>query len=181
MSRFKEAVGNHHSIHDRDLRKWALQKAQEIECHPFKASKYWLHTFKTKYRIVSRKITKFVTKTNVASQEDIENAAIAFQIENASAVREIGLSNCYNADQSGFQLEMHGGRSLEFQGVKKVEVLAQSKNALSHSYTVFPMMSAAGKLVGPLYLVLQEPSGNVLVYLVFEGFFFFFCYIMSYL
>ena len=72
----------------------------------------------------------------------------------------LGHENCVNADQSGFQLEMHGGRTLDFQGVRKVEIIAQSKNSLNHSYTVLPMMSASGKLVGPLYLVLQETSGK---------------------
>ena len=105
-------------------------------------------------------MTKFVTKANVAGQEAIENAAIAFQVENVQLVEEYGFSKCFNADQSGFQQEMHSGRSLDFKGTKKVQIIAQSKNSWTHSYTVMPMMSASGKLVGPLYLVLQEPKGK---------------------
>lgn len=99
--------------------------------------------------------------TNIFNfREGIENAAIAFQLEMLPLIERIGPANCVNADQSGFQLEMHGGRTLDYRGVKKVEIIAQSKNSLTHSYTVLPMMSASGKLVGPLYLVLQETSGK---------------------
>ena len=59
-------------------------------------------------------MTKFVTKANVAGQEAIENAAIAFQLENVQLVDEYGFSNCFNVDQNGFQQEMHSGRSLDF-------------------------------------------------------------------
>jgi hypothetical protein len=45
-------------VHDIDLRRWALQRAMDESLHNFVASKHWLHTFKHKHNIVSRKITK---------------------------------------------------------------------------------------------------------------------------
>lgn len=45
-------------VHDIDLRRWALKQAMDESLHNFAASKHWLHTFKHKHNIVSRKVTK---------------------------------------------------------------------------------------------------------------------------
>ena len=102
---------------------------------------------------MSRKITKFVSKSDVANgfkiyiivyliksyqvlvhdifslkranRESIEIAAVAFQLETVPMVEEIGPDNCINEDQSGFQLEMHCGRTLDYKGVRNVEIIAQ--------------------------------------------------------
>ncbi|TMS32584.1 hypothetical protein L596_000404 [Steinernema carpocapsae] len=39
----------------------------------------------------------------------------------------------YNSDQTGLQLELRAGRTLATKGVKKVEVVVQRKNALTHT------------------------------------------------
>jgi hypothetical protein len=46
------------SVHDIDLRRWALKKAMDESLHNFVASAHWLLTFKHKHNITSRKITK---------------------------------------------------------------------------------------------------------------------------
>lgn len=65
----------------------------------------------------------------------------------------------FNVDQSGFNLEMHHQRNNAIRGLKKVEVLAQSTAALTHSVTIMPIYSAEGELLSPLFLVIGEQSG----------------------
>jgi len=40
-------------------------------------------------------------------------------------IEQFGSKNIYNLDQSGFQLEIHSGRSLSNQGIKKVQLVVQ--------------------------------------------------------
>lgn len=49
-------------VHDIDLRKWAIQQSIDLKTENFVASDYWMHYFKFDYGIVSRKVTKLVTK-----------------------------------------------------------------------------------------------------------------------
>lgn len=109
---------------------------------------------------MSRKVTKFVSKKDIRNKEPIQESALNFLIDTMPLLEEFGKENVVNADQSGFELELHAGRTLDFKGVKKVEVIAQSKNALTHSYTIMPTMTAAGKLIEPMYMVLRETNGN---------------------
>ena len=44
-------------------------------------------------------------------------------------------------------------------GSRHVEALVQSVNATTHSFTVMPILSAAGELFSPLFVVLQESRG----------------------
>lgn len=34
-------------------------------------------------------------------------------------------------------------------------------NAVTHSYTIMPMISMAGNLIGPVFICLQEPTGKL--------------------
>lgn len=70
------------------------------------------------------------------------------------------MNNIFNSDQSGFNLEIHSGRSLDIKGTKQVYAVAQSLSSLSHSYTIQPTISASGELLSPMYVVLKETSGT---------------------
>lgn len=59
----------------------------------------------------------------------------------------------------GIQLEMTSGRTLAFQGEKKVTAIVQSKNATTHSLTLQPLIAANGKLCLPILTIFYEPSG----------------------
>jgi len=50
-------------------------------------------------------------------------------------IEQFGSENIYS-DQSGFQLEIHSGRSLFNQGIKKVQRVVQSVASTTHSYTI---------------------------------------------
>jgi len=43
---------------------------------------------------------------------------------------------------------------------KKVESVAQSTSAIMHNYTIQPVISANGRLLSSLLIVLKEPSGT---------------------
>lgn len=108
---------------------------------------------------MSRKITKFVTRNDLVLKADIEEEALDFVLDVQPLLPSIGEEKVLNADQCGFELELRAGRTLDIKGGKQIKVIAQSKNALTHSYTIMPTVSAAGDLVEPLYLVLKEENG----------------------
>ena len=164
-SKFCEAKKNSRQIVTLDLRRIALQRAREVGCSRFKASERWATNFKLKHNIVSRKITKFVSKKDVVEKEKIKDAALDFVLGAQPIIQKLGADCVVNADQSGFEFELHAGRTLDNKGVKKVEVIVQSKKSLTHSYTIMPTMTASGILKEPLYLVLREPNGKLFYYL----------------
>lgn len=46
-------------------------------------------------------------------------------------------------------------------GEKTTKGQVKSMNAITHSYTVMPIISLAGKLIGPVFICLQEPTGKL--------------------
>lgn len=158
LQNLKNAIDSGFIVHDVDLRKWALEAKKELEFHDvrFKASDTWLYKFKKVHRIVSRKINKFVTKTTMERKETINEECEKFVADVRPYIREFGAENIYNADQSGFQLEIHSGRTLTEKGEKTVECVVQSVSSTTHSYTIVPTINAEGKLFSPLFLVLKE-------------------------
>jgi len=162
LDNFKAAIRAGLVIHDEDLRKWALQAQKQIGSIDvrFRASNNWINRFKKSHRIVSRKINKFVTRKALENVEELEKLANEFVREVKQHAAEIGMENVYNSDQSGFQLEMHSGRTLAAEGEKKIQCVAQSISSTTHSYTLQPLISGDGKLISPLFLVLKEKNGQ---------------------
>lgn len=161
MERFRNAQDKYTPVHDRDLHRWAVEanKKLPMPLANFKASPSYIFYLKQSNRIVSRKINKFVKKGHLRDMEQVMREGAAFVEHIRPKITEFGPENTYNADQSGFNLELRFGRTLAQKGVKKVEVIAQSLSALTHSYTIMPVMSAAGKLLSPLFILLKEPNG----------------------
>lgn len=162
LENFKAAIESNLIVHDNDLRRWALQ-GQKLLGHidiRFRASETWVKKFKLAHRIVSRKINKFITKKSVENREELHRKEIEFVAKIKKLISRVGLKNVFNSDQSGFQLEMHTGRTLALEGEKNVECLVQSVSSTTHSYTIQPTVSADGRLLSPLFLVLKEPSGT---------------------
>ncbi|EFN87726.1 hypothetical protein EAI_02654, partial [Harpegnathos saltator] len=153
-----EALENRIIIHDIDIARWASRAQEEENMVRFKASDTWLKRFKTSYDIVSRKITKFVTKKSLLSKTDLEDKCNTF-IENVKYyIERYGVDNVYNSDQNGFQLEFHSGRILSQKGLKHIKTMIQS--ATTHSYTIQPTISADGRLLSPLFINLKEVTGT---------------------
>lgn len=162
LKNLQTAVNAGHIIHDIDLQKWALQAQKEIghEDVRFKASHHWLWKFKKSHRIVSRKINKFVTRKTIENEQEIRTKADKFVNEVKSYIEKYGTQNVYNADQSGFQFEIHSGRTLTVEGTKQVECVVESVSSTTHSYTIQPTINAEGKLLSPLFIILKETKGE---------------------
>ena len=119
-----------------------------------------MYRFKRSVGIVSRQITKFVTKRHVADEEVLRERAAQFVSEVRKCMEKVGGDRVYNTDQSGFNLEFHSGRTLDFRGSKAIFAEAQSLNSLTYSYTIQPVVSADGRLLPILLIVLQEKGGK---------------------
>ncbi|XP_025160400.1 uncharacterized protein LOC112589848 [Harpegnathos saltator] len=115
---------------------------------------------KKSHRIVSRKVTKFVTRRTLEDSVDLQKTTDDFLKAVKPLIEQFGSENIYNSDQSGFQLEIHSGRSLSNEGEKKTERVVQSISSTTHSYTIQPIISCDGKLLSPLFIVLKEIHGR---------------------
>ncbi|XP_043281566.1 uncharacterized protein [Venturia canescens] len=113
LENFKAAVDAGLIVHDSDLKKWALHAQKEVghTDFRFKASRTWINSFKAAHRIVSRKINKFITSKTIEDGKVLEQQSQKFVDDVKQNIRTYELSNTFNADQSGFQLEMHSGRT----------------------------------------------------------------------
>jgi hypothetical protein len=58
--KYKSARYKKLPVHDINLKKWAIERSREVNIE-FKASSAWINKFKKKYRIRSKKITRFVS------------------------------------------------------------------------------------------------------------------------
>ncbi|KYN12159.1 hypothetical protein ALC57_15678 [Trachymyrmex cornetzi] len=90
---------------------------------------------------------------------ELQNTANDFLKTVKRFIEQFGSENVFNSDQSGFQLEIHSGRSLFNVGVKKVERVVQFISSTTHSYTIQPIISCNGNLLPPLFIVLKEANG----------------------
>ncbi|KAJ4446495.1 hypothetical protein ANN_13191 [Periplaneta americana] len=96
----------------------------------FNASPTWLHRFKTHYKIVSRKITSYVTKRQVRDKTALEQSIQTFRRECAPLMDMYDDDHVFNADECGFHKEMPFGRTLERQGTSKCMVSCNPKGQL---------------------------------------------------
>ncbi|PAV92638.1 hypothetical protein WR25_20079 [Diploscapter pachys] len=148
-------------LHDTDLRTLAIRENQKQNLvKNFKASSWWVHHWKRRYGVSSRKVTKFVTrkhKVDKTKQKEIEDKFVqeikAYMAANPSSV-------VLNYDQTGVQKELRSQRTLARKGEKKVEVLASSSSALTHSHTLMPGIDHTGGINKTLFVQTAEPSGK---------------------
>ncbi|XP_032682282.1 uncharacterized protein LOC116849335 isoform X2 [Odontomachus brunneus] len=160
LQKFEEASDRRSIVHDMNLRFWALEAKDQMDLPEFKASKWWIWKFKNVHRIVSRKITTFRMRSTLQDIGNLQNIAESFVLNVRSDIPAIGVEEIYNADESGFNLEIYSGRTLAKSGVKTVEAMVQSVSSTTHSYTIMPIISASGRLLSPLYIVLKESTGT---------------------
>jgi len=100
---------------------------------------------------------KRATRTVIDNQECVENDAVVF-VHAVKELRNDPSIQLVNTDQSGIQLEVHSGRTLNFKGVYKVQAVAQSVNATTHSFTIQVIVSADGDVFPKTLVRLKETS-----------------------
>ena len=118
----------------------------QVGLENFMASDRWVQDFKVANNIVSRKITKFVSMDYNKKQETLVEVISDFVENMQLIIPDYDEDSVYNTDQSGFEYEMHGNRSLAPKGVKDVYGSVQSVNATTHTYTIQPVISLDGKI-----------------------------------
>ncbi|OQV17289.1 hypothetical protein BV898_08687 [Hypsibius exemplaris] len=147
-------------IHDADLTKWARDATTSVELSGFQVSKSWISKFKKMRNIVDRKITEYVTKKMMEDEPDRYIAAADLVEHVKGLILLYGPECVLNADQSGFEYEIHSGRTLRTRGLKKVRACVQFITKMTHSYTIMVTIDANGKLLSLLFIVMQEITGN---------------------
>lgn len=148
-------------IHDVDLQRWAVKIARELDFGDFKASEFWVRSFKNRHKICSRKITNIITKREVLNSNEIRKSEKDFLKLFYELSSNYNEAQILNTDQMGIEKEQYSTRTLSFQGERKTFGVVKSKHATTHSYTIQPIISLDGHLVGPIYLCLQEIDGKM--------------------
>ena len=159
--KFEKARGDFLIAHDTDLKRWALQKARDINNTTFRASDNWVLIFKRRHALCSRKIAKLTTKREVLDADAINNSANNFISKIKKLLLHYRQSNVLNTDQSGLEIEMVGNRTLSFKGEKATFGKVRSVYNTSHSYTVQFIISLSGEPTGTCYLCLKEKDGHM--------------------
>lgn len=138
MNEFEKARDMSLPIHDIDIKRWALKARDDVNLSKelFTASSKWIHNFKKTHGIVSQKVNKFVTQTQLKNKDDLKQSLNEFVRKIRRQISLHGANNVHNSYQSGFNLETHRGRTLSFRGDTKIECIAQSLNSLTQSYTI---------------------------------------------
>lgn len=77
---------------------------------------------------------KLSVKLRKNAQAFVENVQERIK---ADKISDYAIINC---DQSGVQYELHSKRTLTFLGEKTVECVVNSEMAMSHSYTILPVL-----------------------------------------
>ncbi|PIC13293.1 hypothetical protein B9Z55_027916 [Caenorhabditis nigoni] len=157
-----ELIENGKILHDSVLRFLISEiiKKNNIQIENFVGSDSWLNGWKRRFGISSRKITKFVSQVRHKNRDQIERDSKEFVSSTNQILPLYHPSNVYNADQSGFQLEMSTARTLTFTGSRHVHCTVQNVSSTTHSYTVLPLISASGKLHPKIFVTLKEKNGT---------------------
>uniref|UniRef100_A0A914D4Y2 Transposase n=1 Tax=Acrobeloides nanus TaxID=290746 RepID=A0A914D4Y2_9BILA len=153
------------TIHDKDLRLFAIRANSEMP-HPlenFNASPSWCFYFKKKNHIVLRKVLKYISKVKAKNPHAIQQKANEFvSVVNDFIRREnVQPQEVLNFDQSGFTKILKSGYTLAMKGQRRIEIMVDSKSAVSHSYCIMPIIAANGHLAPILYMVIgAQPEGK---------------------
>lgn len=136
-----------------------MEKGRELQMDKFRASHHWLLNFKHRHNIVSRKITRKLTRKNHTDEDTVRAKANEF-IEKIKPLYAKNPAKMLNSDQCGFNIELYPERTLEVKGTRHIEGLVEAKKSLTHSYTLMPMISGDGRLLKPTLIVHQTPNAS---------------------
>lgn len=126
----------------------------------FKASPSWVARWKRSNKVVSRKITKVLSSKQIRSLPDVSATISTFRNETRNKISKYLPQEISNTDQSGFNIELLSERTLAGKGGTIISASVQQSHSLTHSYTIQPLISMSGELIQPLFIVLQERSGE---------------------
>lgn len=125
----------------------------------FKASSWWIHTWKIKHKIVSRKVIKILSRKDISDLPNVSTKVDDYRTSIKNEISKFHPADVWNTDQSGFNIELLFGRTLEHKGSKQVFASINQSHSQSHSYTIQPMISLDGAYSEKLLIVWQEREG----------------------
>ena len=141
---FKDAREQSLCIHDADLIRCGIMKAQQLSMYELSASKHWLTNFKQKYRIVSRKVSKVVSRRSIKNVDEINASAEEFVNVVRAEMKNYPSYEIFNMDQVNLVKKFRSNRTLTFKGEKTTTGSVTSQNANSHSYTIQSIVNMDG-------------------------------------
>lgn len=156
----EEVRSKRQPVHGRMIQRWARQQVQALEIEDFKASDGWLTKFKRRHRIVSRKVTLYRGRAEIASDAETLQNVISFKSNYSKESTPFDHAQIWNYDQTGFNYEPANLRTLRFRGERDTILMVDSKNKRTHCYTVQPLISRNGDLFEKVLIVLQETGGS---------------------
>lgn len=68
----------------------------------------------------------------------------------------------FTAEQNRFEKRLHSDRILRLKGVEIVRASVASVNATTHSHMIMSVVSMEGELLGPMYVLVSDPTGKFL-------------------
>jgi len=115
--------------------------------------------FKLAHKIISRKITKFITKKALRSKAIFETKSNRFIDNVSNIILRFGTENVYNSSQSNLQLEFCASCTLAREKCQKNRDcnLISICNYTQHSYTIQLIISDY-RLLSLLLIMLKEIS-----------------------
>lgn len=163
--RFTEAREQKQLVTRRQLQYWAMAAAiqfrdaeDEKDVFRFVASSTWLTDFIKLYRISNRRVTRYISKKEIKSPDEIMNSAIQFQTLIQSISPEYNADFIINTDQTGCEYRTNVFRTYTHKGEKLVEISIGDLNKVTHSYTAQYSLTKSGKLLEKVFVCLQEPG-----------------------
>jgi hypothetical protein len=96
------------------------------------------------------------------TQQNLQEKAEEFilKMKNLIISKELAPSQVKNADQSRFDKLHQSQSTLRYRGVKQVYATVGSIFASTHSYMIMPVISMAGELQSPMYMLVAESTGK---------------------
>ncbi len=126
----------------------------------FKASQNFIANFKHDYGISSRKVEKYATNKHIMMKDQLEKNAQEFRSIVKRKFSSFNHDFILNADQTGFTYESASKRTLSIKNEKHTYLKVQSKNAITHSFTIMPSISLSGNCYGKVFICLKETSDD---------------------
>ena len=161
FSWFCEMYGSHIQLCNADIAAKARAVHAELGA-PFRfdASSTWVKQFTSVHNIVSRRVTKWVSRKEVQAGRSPQLVASDFLQHIRPILADYDPEQVFNCDQSGCLLECHSARTMTVRGVKTVPCIANSAADISHSLTIMVPIAADGTLHKRLFVQVKQPNGR---------------------
>ena len=112
--------------------------------------------------MTSRKIQKVLSKREIIEEVKLTESCEEYRLTMRAEMENFPAKHIWSTDQTGVQYEMMSGRTLSFRSERMTFGFGFSpKNSATHSYTIQPIISLAGQIVGDFYVCLQETKGRL--------------------